>query len=110
MVRRAQRGEVWLARLDVPRPVVILSDEGTPDLHAMIIVAPAKTDIQGIAVEVKVGTNEGLFEEGVLRVALPRSDRILCNWLVTLAEAELVERVGVLSPEKLGRLEETLRR
>ncbi len=75
----------------------------------MIVVAPANTDTQGIAVEVKVGTDEGLFEEGVLRVALPRSNRILCNWLVTLGEADLVERIGVLSREKLDHLEETLR-
>jgi mRNA interferase MazF len=109
MAKRAQRGELWLARLDEKRPVVILSAETTGEVRAMIVVAPGNADVQGIAIELKVGIDEGLSEEGVLRVALPRSDRILCNWLVTLGEGDLVERVGVLSPAKLGQLEEALR-
>jgi mRNA interferase MazF len=109
MGKRVQRGEVWWARLDEKRPVVILSGDGARELRAIIIVPPATTDIQGTATELKVGTDEGLFGEGVLRVALPRSDRTLCNWLVTLGEGDLVDRVGLLSPEKLCQLGEILR-
>jgi len=75
----------------------------------MMIVAPARTNIDGIAVEVPVGSEEGLPVEGVLRVALPRSDRILCNWLVTLPQAGLLERIGFLSPTKLSQLGDVLR-
>ena len=108
MERRASYGEVWWAHLDQKRPVVILSNEGL-QIRGMIIVSPANTDIQGVAIELKVGTEEGLPEEGALRVALPRPNRILCNWLVTLQEGDLVERVGALSPETLRQLRETLR-
>jgi mRNA interferase MazF len=109
MGKRVQRGELWWARLDERRPVVILSEDEATQVHAIIIVAPATTDVTGIAVEVRLGRDEGLPHEGVLRVALPRPDRILCNWLVTLAAADLVERIGVLSAAKIHQLEEALR-
>ncbi len=109
MANRTQRGEVWWARLDPDRPVVILSADGARELQAMIVVPPATTEIQDIAIELKVGPDEGLSEQGVLRVAVFRSDRILCNWLVSLGEGDLIGRVGVLSPEKLRQLEEMLR-
>lgn len=50
-----KRGEVWWARLDEKRPVVLLSPDEAFDVRAMVIVAPASTDIRGIAVEVAVG-------------------------------------------------------
>ena len=109
MGQRGQRGEVWLARLDTERPVVILSETEAGQIHGMIVVPPADNDIEGIAVEVRVGPDEGLPREGVLRVALPRPDHILCNWLVDVAPADLIERVGVLSSAKMLQLEDALR-
>ena len=73
----------------------------------MWIVAPAN-DSRGI-VELSVGEQEGLSRAGVLRVAVPQPDRILCDWLTTLDSADLVERAGALSREKLGQLDEMLR-
>jgi mRNA interferase MazF len=103
-----QRGDFWWARLDEKRPVVILSRDESPEVRAMIIVAPAATDLRDVAVEVSVGADDGL-PEGVLRVALPRADPILCSWLVTLARADLLEHVGAMSPAKLHQFEEALR-
>ena len=75
----------------------------------MMIVAPADVDIRGIALEVQVGAEEGLPRRGVLRVALPRPGRILCDWLATLGRPQLVRRAGALSLVKLRALEEILR-
>jgi mRNA interferase MazF len=114
-----KRGEVWWADVDFAidddlwengrRPVVLLSRDEASELPAMLIVAPAKTDIRGIAIEVGVGAQEGLSHEGVLRVAIPRPGRILCDWLVTLARSDLIERAGTLSSAKLYQLEDAFR-
>ena len=114
-----QRGDVWWSRCDLAfedflwrgnlRPVVLLSSAAAATLavRAMWIVAPAN-DSRGI-VELSVGEKEGLSRAGVLRVAVPQPDRILCDWLTTLDSAELVERAGALSREKLVQLDEMLR-
>jgi mRNA interferase MazF len=114
-----KRGEVWWTRCDLAfeddlwrgrsRPVVLLSSGGAPDIRAIWIVAAAKGDTRALVVELLVGREEGLAREGVLRVALPRPGRILCDWLMTLASADLVERAGALSPAKLRQLEDNLR-
>jgi len=114
-----QRGDIWWSRCDLAfedvlwrvnlRPVVLLSSAAAATLavRAMWIVAPAN-DSRGI-VELSVGEKEGLSRAGVLRVAVPQPDRILCDWLTTLDSAELVERAGALSREKLVQLDEMLR-
>jgi len=89
--------------------VVILSHDRADKVRTMMIVAPAESKIDGIAVEVGVGAREGLPFEGVLRVALPRPGRINCSWLVTLGQAHLLERAGALSAAKLRQLEDALR-
>jgi mRNA interferase MazF len=102
-----QRGEVWWADIDERRPVVLLS-EGASEFRAMQGVAPAGTDLGGMAAELAVGASEGLPLAGVLRVALPRPGLIPCTWLLTLTRNDLVEQAGVLSPAKLGDLQELL--
>lgn len=103
-----ERGEVWWAQVDERRAVVLLSHT-SGELSAMVVVAPASTDISGVAVEVKLGIGEGLPDNGVVRVALPRPDRINCSWLVTLRPTDLIEQAGVLSPPKLREFDQLLR-
>ena len=81
-------------------PVVILSRERPDTVRAMIVVAPANTNIDGLAVEVTVGALEGLSFDGVLRVALPRRGRINCHWVVTLPTANLLERAACFRPRR----------
>jgi mRNA interferase MazF len=104
-----KRGEVWWALIDERRPILILSQDEAGEIRAMVIVAPANIDIRGIAVEVKVGAPEGLSHEGVLRVAFPRPGHVNCNWLVSLEQADLLERAGTMSSEKLQQVEDILR-
>lgn len=104
-----QRGEVWWVEFEERRPVVLLSEQEASKFRAMQVVAPAGTELNGVAAELAVGPSEGLPLEGVLRVALPRPGLIPCTWLVTLTQDDLIERAGALSPAKLGELQELLR-
>lgn len=94
-----RRGEVWWARLDKKRPVVLVSREEAYAVRALVIAAPVSTTIRGVAVEVKVGLGEGL----------PRTGVINCDWLVTVPKADLLERAGKLSAAKVRQLDDALR-
>ena len=94
-----RRGEVWWARVDKLRPVVLVSRQEAYEVRALVIVAPATTTVRGYAVELKLGKREGL----------PRDCVVNCDWLVTIPEADLVERAGVLSAAKLRELDDALR-
>ena len=131
-------GEVWWARVDGKRPVVLLSGPEAGEFRAMQIVAPATAAekrgflvlsgeeasddqereraiaaagaaVVAVGVEVAIGIREGLPDEGVVRVALPRDGRIFCTWLVTLAPEDLIERAGELSPAKREQLDTAMR-
>lgn len=71
------------------------------------VVAPADTDISGVAIELPVGVDEGV-PSGVLRIALARPGRINCAWVLSVDESDLTTRAGTLSQAKLTRLEEML--
>ena len=93
------RAEVWWARVDKRRPVVLVSRTEAYAVRALVIVAPISTTLRGFAVEVKVGSREGLPKAGVVN----------CDRLVTLPKADLIERAGSLSATKTRLLDEALR-
>lgn len=94
-----KRGEVWWAKVDKRRPVVLLSRNEAYDVRALVIVAPVTTVVRGFSLEIKLGRAEGLPRECVLN----------CDGLVTIAKTDLVERVGALSATKIRKLDEALR-
>lgn len=98
-VGRVKRGEIWWALVDKRRPVVLVSRDEAYQVRAMVITAPVSTTIRGYAVEVKVGRREGLSTTSVIN----------CDWLVTLPLRMLERRIGVLSEQKLERLDDALR-
>ena len=102
------RGHVWWVNFDERRPVLLLSDEETSGFQAIVVVAPAPTDITGVASEVDVGTVGGLPFEGVVRVALPRPGLVPCTWLMTLSRSDLLEPAGTLPQEKLDEITDLL--
>jgi mRNA interferase MazF len=104
-----RRGEVWWADFGERRPVVLLSEGANAEFRVMQIVEPTAIDMTGFGLEVTVGAADGLPLDGVVRVAFPRSGIILCTWLATVGERDLIERAGVLSEAKLGEIEEALR-
>jgi mRNA interferase MazF len=94
-----RRGEIWWARVDKRRPVVLVSRDEAYAVRALVIVAPVSTTARGFAVEVGVGRKEGLPTRGVVN----------CDYLVTLPKVDLLERAGVLGSVKLAALDEALR-
>lgn len=109
-----QRGEVWWARFDEQRPVVILSDSpngGTQDqsgVRAVQIVAAAGVNVGGLGLEVSVGTLADLPFDAVVRVAFPRPGFVPCTWVTTVGFDDLVECIGTLPPAKLTEIDEAL--
>jgi mRNA interferase MazF len=132
-----ERGEVWWAQFDGKRLVVLLSGGAGQEFPAMQIVEPvapeqslgfvlmsgdqavdaderrrvvaeAGPDPRAVMIEVFLGAEEGLAEPGVVRVALPKDGTIFCTWRVTIDADELIERVGVLPPEKRHELDVAL--
>ncbi len=65
----------------------------------MIVVAPTTSRIRGYAVEVKLGRREGLSRECVVN----------CDWIVTIAKMDLIEKAGSLASAKLQQLDAALR-
>ncbi|SCL29032.1 mRNA interferase MazF [Micromonospora pallida] len=129
-----ERGELWWARFPDERPVVLLSGGAGPEFRAVQVVAPttpaekqgfvlmsgeqavdaderrrvveaAGPDARAIGIEVFFGTQEGLAQDGVVRVALPMDGKIFCTWALSLGGESLVERIGVLSPAKQRELD-----
>jgi mRNA interferase MazF len=94
-----KRGDVWWARIDKRRPVVLLSRDEAYAVRALVIVAPATTTVRGFAAEVKLGRREGLGRPCVIN----------CDWLVTIPKADLLEPAGALSGSKLRQLDDALR-
>lgn len=93
-----RRGEVWWAKLDKRRPVVLVSRQEAYAVRALVVVAAVSTTVRGYAVEVKVGRAEGL----------PRSCVVNCDWLVTLPKIDLLSRAGTLTGAKLQALDSAL--
>jgi mRNA interferase MazF len=104
-----RRGEVWWVEFDERRPVVLLSGEEPSGFQAVQVVAPADTDIAGLAVEVAVGAEEGLPFDGVLRFAFPRPGFTPCTWVTTLTRDDLVELAGAVPDAKLSEIDDALR-
>lgn len=132
-----ERGEVWWAQFDEKRLVVLLCGGAGQEFRAMQIVEPATPeqklgfvlmsgdqavdaderrrvvaeagpDPRAVGIEVFLGAEAGLAEPGVVRVALPKDGTIFCTWRATVDADHLIERVGVLSPEKQHELDVAL--
>ena len=72
------------------------------------LVDAAGPHARAVGIEVFLGPREGLAEEGVVRVALPRDGKIFCTWSTTVSEESLIKRIGTLTPAKQHELEVAL--
>jgi len=104
-----RRGEIWWVEFDERRPVVLLSSEEACGFLAMQVVAPADTGISGLGIEIAVGVDEGLPDDGVLRFVIPRPGFTPCTWLTTLSREDLISRAGIVSAAKLREIDDALR-
>src|SRR5487761_2658601 len=81
---------IHVARLDKPRPVLILTRElGRPHMNT-VTVAPITTTIRGLSTELPVGAANGLQERCV----------VACDHVTTIPVTALGEQVGRLLDEQ----------
>lgn len=92
MTAEPRRGEVWLARLDKTRPVVVLTRDPLGSMLHSVIAAPITSTVRGVATEVRVGPRDGV------RIA---SVANLDNCQL-VARADLVRRVGTARDSTLN--------
>jgi mRNA interferase MazF len=78
------------ARLDMVRPVVVLTREIVRPHMARVTVAPVTTTIRGLSTEVPVGTANGLSQASV----------VSCDNIVTVPKSALGEQIGHLLPSQ----------
>jgi mRNA interferase MazF len=92
-----RRGEVWWCELpDIGRrPVVVLSRDAVIPRRGRAVVAPCTTTVRGLASEV-------LLEPGDDPVPLPSAVNL--DAVESVGVGTLVERLGVLSGERMGQV------
>ena len=81
---------IHVARLDKPRPVLILTRELVRAHMNAVTVAPITTTIRGLSTEVPVGAANGLEERCV----------VACDHVTTIPVTALGEQVGRLLDEQ----------
>ena len=79
-----RRGEVWLARLDKVRPVVVLTRDPMGRLLNAVIAAPVTSSIRGVSTEVRLGLDDGFRIDCVANL----------DNVQLVARSRLVRRVG----------------
>jgi mRNA interferase MazF len=106
--RAPRRGDVWSVQFDKRRRVLLLAAEGGSTFRSIQLVDPAGQDISGIAIEVSVGTEDGLPFEQVVRFAVSRPGITPCTWLANLDREDLIEWIGAISEAKMEAIEDAL--
>ena len=79
---------IYIAHLDKPRPVLLLTRELVVPARRQVTVAPITTTVRGLSTEVTVGPANGIGHESV----------VSCDNIVTIDKNALGERIGYLIP------------
>jgi mRNA interferase MazF len=88
-----------IARLDKPRPVLVLTRELVRPHLRNLTVAPITSTIRGLSTEVSVGRQNGLDHPSV----------ISCDNVQTIPKLQLGRLIGYLLPEQETVLSEAIR-
>jgi mRNA interferase MazF len=96
--RRPRRGEIWLADLDKPRPVVMMHRDVAGRVLNAVLVVPLTTTVRDIPTVVRLGPDDGLD-----RACVATLDN-----LTLLSQHALLHRIGRLTPERMAELCEAL--
>ena len=87
-----------IARLDKPRPVVVLTRELIRPRLTNVTVAPITSTIRGLSTEVLVGPDNGL----------DHASAISCDNIQTIPKAHLGRLIGYLHPDQEALLFESI--
>src|SRR5215204_966549 len=90
---------IHVARLDKPRPVLVLTRELVRPHLTTVTIAPITTTVRGLSTEVAVDTANGL--------AGPWA--ISCDNVTTIPKSALGEQIGVLLDRQEPALSEAIR-
>jgi mRNA interferase MazF len=88
-----------IARLDKPRPVLVLTRELVRPHLRNLTVAPITSTIRGLSTEVSVGRQNGLDHPSV----------ISCDNVQTIPKLQLGRLIGYLLPDQEAGLSEAIR-
>ena len=83
-----RRGDVWLARLDKIRPLVILTRDPLASILNAVIAAPITSTVRNLSTEVAVGPGDGVRVRSVANL----------DNVQLVARSRLVRRVGRVKP------------
>jgi len=89
---------IHIARLDKPRPVVVLTRELIRPRLTNVTVAPITSTIRGLSTEVLVGPENGLDHPSA----------ISCDNVQTIPKVQLGRLIGYLLPDQEPHLAEAL--
>jgi mRNA interferase MazF len=98
-VPSTERGELWQARVDKLRPVVIVSRDDLRGRRSRTTVASVTTHLTDSPTAVLIDHRDGLPEASVIN----------CDELVTIPKSALVRRIGRLSSDRREALDHALR-
>src|ERR1041385_9150037 len=87
-----RRGEVWLARLDRVRPVVVLTRDPMGRLLNAVIAAPVTSTVRGLITEVAVGPADGVRLTSVVNL----------DQVQLVAVSRLLRPVGRARPQTMA--------
>ncbi|MEV0792376.1 type II toxin-antitoxin system PemK/MazF family toxin [Kribbella sp. NPDC050459] len=89
---------IHIARLDKPRPVVVLTRELIRPRLTNVTVAPITSTIRGLSTEVRVGPENGL----------DHASAISCDNIQTIPKSQLGRLIGHLHPDQEPALAEAI--
>jgi mRNA interferase MazF len=90
---------IHIARLDKPRPVVILTRELVRPHMTAVTIAPITTTVRGLSTEVTVDAANGLSGPSV----------VSCDNITTIPSSALGEQIGALLDRQEQDLSEAIR-
>ncbi len=99
MARPTERGEIWEARVDKLRPVVIVSRDDVRGRREQTTVATITTSIRDLPTHVLLDHRDGL----------PEVSAVNCDNLSTIYKHQLLRRIGRLSSPKIDAVDDALR-
>lgn len=99
MAKPTEHGEIWWARTDKRRRVVVASRSDLTGVRAQTTVATITRTVRNIPSEVALDHRDGFDETCAVN----------CDTLLTIDKSMLERRFGALSTARLAELDEALR-
>ncbi|TMC77152.1 MAG: type II toxin-antitoxin system PemK/MazF family toxin [Chloroflexi bacterium] len=93
-----RRGDVWLARLDKIRPLVVLTRDPLASILNAVIAAPITSTVRNLSTEVAVGPEDGVRVRSVANL----------DHVQLVSRSRLVRRVGRVKPTTMRAICEAL--